>query len=306
MSNVLIGTAGFSFKDWEGVVYPSDLRKRKIHPLTYYAQFYGCCEINTSFYGHIRPQYAQQWCDFVAESNPEFLFTAKLNKNFSHASMATIQESLLGNSQHLDHHERSAKAGLDALAERHRLGAVLMQFPVWFKNTDVTRDYLAQLIEKFGAYPLAAELRHPSWNDPAVLSSFTARGVAFSNLDQPHLNRELRQTTHVTAPIAYVRLHALTYSPLFEENLTKGDGDRDRSKEKETEDYMLTPAQLQRWKERVLAVSASASKIFVIAKNHPNGQSAANALELKSMISDRPVEIPPTLLKAYPHLAAAR
>jgi hypothetical protein len=31
------------------------LKKRKIHPLEYLAQFFDCCEINTSFYGHIRP-----------------------------------------------------------------------------------------------------------------------------------------------------------------------------------------------------------------------------------------------------------
>jgi uncharacterized protein YecE (DUF72 family) len=34
---------------------PADLKKRKIHPLEYLAQFFDCCEINTSFYGHIRP-----------------------------------------------------------------------------------------------------------------------------------------------------------------------------------------------------------------------------------------------------------
>ena len=47
-----IGTAGFSYKDWEGLVYPADLKKRKIHPLEYLAQFFDACEINTSFYGH--------------------------------------------------------------------------------------------------------------------------------------------------------------------------------------------------------------------------------------------------------------
>jgi len=52
---IFVGTAGFSYKDWEGIVYPPDLKKRKVHPLEYLAQFIDCCEINTSFYGHIRP-----------------------------------------------------------------------------------------------------------------------------------------------------------------------------------------------------------------------------------------------------------
>jgi hypothetical protein len=38
MMNIFVGTAGFSYKDWEGVFYPADLKKRKIHPLEYLAQ----------------------------------------------------------------------------------------------------------------------------------------------------------------------------------------------------------------------------------------------------------------------------
>lgn len=299
MENILIGTAGFSFKDWEGVVYPKDLKKRKVHPLAYYAQFYDCCEINTSFYGHIRPQYAQQWCSFVEESNPRFLFTAKLNKNLSQPSLETMQEALLGNSLRLDRVETAAKAGFNALAERERLGAVLMQFPLWFKNAPVTRDYLTLLIEKFRAYPLAIELRNESWNDPAVLSSFTQRGVAFCNIDQPRIDSSLRDTTHVTAPLGYVRLHAHTYSPWFAENTAKEKG-------KENSDYLHTSEQLQQWKQRILAIGAATQRTFVLANNHPNGQSAANALELKAMIAGRAVPVPPTLVAAYPHLEELR
>jgi hypothetical protein len=60
--NIFVGTAGFSYKDWEGVVYPPDLKRRKIHPLEYLAQFMDCCEINTSFYGHIRSNVGKDWC----------------------------------------------------------------------------------------------------------------------------------------------------------------------------------------------------------------------------------------------------
>jgi hypothetical protein len=37
MMNIFVGTAGFSYKDWEGVIYPADLKKRKIDPLEYQA-----------------------------------------------------------------------------------------------------------------------------------------------------------------------------------------------------------------------------------------------------------------------------
>jgi uncharacterized protein YecE (DUF72 family) len=63
---------------------PADLKKRKIHPLEYLAQFFDCCEINTSFYGHIRPNAGKSWCDKTASVNPNFQFTAKLFQGFTH------------------------------------------------------------------------------------------------------------------------------------------------------------------------------------------------------------------------------
>ncbi|HJT52241.1 MAG TPA: DUF72 domain-containing protein [Candidatus Angelobacter sp.] len=82
--SVHIGTAGFSYKDWEGIVYPADLKKRKIHPLEYLAQFLDACEINTSFYGHIRPNVGRDWCHKTTAVNPHFVFSAKLYQGFTH------------------------------------------------------------------------------------------------------------------------------------------------------------------------------------------------------------------------------
>src|SRR5256885_15700345 len=78
VSRVLIGTAGFSYKDWEGIVYPRDLKKRKLHPLEHLARFFDCCEINTSFYGPIRPEVGAQWCKLASAVNSNFQLPAKL------------------------------------------------------------------------------------------------------------------------------------------------------------------------------------------------------------------------------------
>ena len=49
-NHIRIGTAGWSYKDWEGVFYPPGMRLRKEHPLDYVAQCFDVVEINTSFY----------------------------------------------------------------------------------------------------------------------------------------------------------------------------------------------------------------------------------------------------------------
>ena len=60
--HIRIGTAGWSYKDWEGVFYPPEVQRKKVHALEYLAHFFDVVEINTSFYGHIRPELARCGC----------------------------------------------------------------------------------------------------------------------------------------------------------------------------------------------------------------------------------------------------
>jgi uncharacterized protein YecE (DUF72 family) len=285
--NIFVGTAGFSYKDWEGVVYPADLKKRKIHPLEYLAQFFDCCEINTSFYGHIRPNVGKSWCDKTAAVNPNFQFTAKLFQGFTHMprgakSPSPFQLTVSPKDEGL------TREVLDSIASEGRLGAVLVQFPVSFKNADDTRDYLFSLVRKFSQYPLVLEIRHESWNDPEILGRLAEEGVGFCNIDQPRLGKSLRGTAHVTAPVGYVRLHGRNYKEWFQ-----ADNRNDRY------NYLYKPKELEGWKERITQISQQTEKSFVVANNHFKGQAAVNALELKNMLSGERVKAPKPLVEHY-------
>jgi len=200
-SQIRVGTAGWSYKDWEGVVYPKDLKKRKIHPLSHYARFFDCCEINASFYGHIRPEIGTQWAATVAAVNPKFRFTAKLNKAFTHAPNAAMQSTSAATLRPNPEDERLARAGLDSLANASRLGALLIQFPISFKNTAENLVYLTKLLGKFSDYPLVLEVRHATWNRPEILAQLAEQHVGFVNIDQPLLGKALRPTDHTTSTI---------------------------------------------------------------------------------------------------------
>ena len=88
---IRIGTAGWSYKDWEGFFYPSGMQRKKIHPLEYLARFFDTTEINTSFYGPLKPELVKLWCKRVASVNPDFLFTAKLYRAFTHSPLAVME-----------------------------------------------------------------------------------------------------------------------------------------------------------------------------------------------------------------------
>ncbi len=290
MSVLHIGVAGWAYKDWEGIVYPPSL-KRKQHPVEYLAQYVDLIEINTSFYGHLKPELVKLWCRKAAAVNREFLFTAKLNKCFTHSPNAVVESTSAATIRCTPEDESEAKEGYDALAAEGRLGALLAQFPISFKNTNENRDWLDTLIAKFREYPLAVEVRHASWTSEGTLRYFAEKGVAFCNIDQPRLGKAIGPSEHVTAPLAYVRLHGRNYDQWFE-----AERPHDRY------NYLYSEEELQPWKTRIEEVAKKAKVTFVVANNHFEGKAAVNALQLKSMISGQQVKAPEVLVQHYPVL----
>jgi len=290
MGAIRIGTAGWSYKDWEGIVYPARL-KRDQHPAEYLARYFDVIEINTSFYGPIKPQLAKLWCRKVAGANPEFQFTAKLYKAFTHAPGGVVQPTSAATLSPTEKDERDVKEGLNPLAEAGKLGALLMQFPISFKNTLENRDYLSHLLQRFEVYPRVIEVRHASWNNQGILGYFAEKGVSFCNIDQPLLGRAIAPTTHATAAIGYVRLHGRNYEQWFEH-----EAPHDRY------NYLYSEGELARWKPRIEEIASKTEVTYVIANNHFEGKAAVNGLQLKHMLTGRKGKAPETLVERYPEL----
>jgi uncharacterized protein YecE (DUF72 family) len=284
---VLIGTAGWAYKDWDGVVYPESLKKAK-HPVEYMAEYFDLIEINSSFYGHIRPEHGKLWCRKARAVNPDFIFTAKLNRAFTHSPIAVVESTNAATIKPKAEDEKLAKEGLDAVAGEGMLGALLLQFPISFKNTNENRDYLDSVIARFREYPLAVEVRHASWSNEGILRYFAEKGIAFVNIDQPRLGKSISGTQHVTADFGYVRLHGRNYDQWFE-----------AEKCEDRYNYLYTTKELEGWKTKIEDLAKRVTREFVVTNNHYLGKAAVNALQLQHMITRRPVKVPETLAKTY-------
>ena len=287
---IRIGTAGWSYKDWNGVFYPPEVQRKKVHPLEYLAHFFDVVEINTSFYGHIKPELARLWARKVA-FNPNFMFTAKLHQSFTHSPLGVMEPTSAASIRPTDEDEAMAREGLDALAGEGKLGALLIQFPVSFKNTSLNREYLERLLRQFIEYPRVVEVRHDSWDNEETIASFARQDVAFCNIDQPVIGKSLAPTEHVTSSLGYVRLHGRNYKDWF-----NSDDRNDRY------NYLYSAEELGGWKEKIENVAEKAQTTYVITNNHYQGRAGVNALELKSMLSGKRVKAPPDLLDNYPEL----
>ena len=77
-----IGTAGWSYPHWNGLVYPK-VYGSGFHPLEFLSRRFDTVEINSSFYQHLKPEVVRLWMKKV-EANPPFQFTAKLHQRFIH------------------------------------------------------------------------------------------------------------------------------------------------------------------------------------------------------------------------------
>jgi uncharacterized protein YecE (DUF72 family) len=279
IKKVHIGPAGWSYKDWEGVVYPKKAGS-KFDPLSYLAQFFDTIEINSSFYRPPTPTTTKSWARRVAD-NSEFTFTAKLHRVFTHErGKATVED------------EKAFREAMDPLVEAGKLGAILIQFPWSFKNTDEERAYLMRLLTQFQEYPLVLEVRHVSWNTPAIYEELEERGVGICNIDQPVFSKSIKPAAVTTSGIGYVRLHGRNYADWFREQAPRDD----------RYNYLYSLDELDPWITRIKEVAKQTRESYVITNNHFLGKAVVNALEIKSILAGKKVPAPLPLFEKYPQL----
>lgn len=279
-AQIRVGTAGWSYPDWKGIVYPPNM-PRSLHPLEYLCRYFDTVEVNSTFYREPVARNVQAWVRSV-EANTRFMFTFKLWQRFTHQRDAFPSEDEVS----------VYRRGVAPAFEAGKLGAVLVQFPWSFKRTPDNRQWLARVLDTFRDYPLALEIRHASWNVPEVYAGLAERKVAFCNIDQPLFPHSIHPSAEVTARVGYVRLHGRNAADWFRE-----DAGRD-----ERYNYLYSRDELNQWLRMVERMRKLAEEIYVITNNHYEGQAVVNAFELKQAIENQPQPVPECLINTYPRL----
>ncbi len=276
---VFVGTAGWSYKDWEGTVYPKPA-PRGFDPMTYILGFVDAIEVNSTFYRPPSPSSARKWA-LKAEINPRSRLTVKIWRGFTHERTGLLERDVT-----------LFRKGIEPIQEEGRLGCLLLQFPWSFKNDEGSRARLDRLLDTFRPYPRAVEIRHASWNHPEFFRRLADRNVGFVNIDQPVIGKSLEPTAKTSGPVGYVRLHGRNYGDWFRE----GAGRDARY------DYLYSRDELEPWLEKIWRIAGEAPETYVILNNHFRGQALVNALQLRRMLTGEQVKVPPDLLRHYPEL----
>jgi uncharacterized protein YecE (DUF72 family) len=163
--NILVGTSGWSYKEWKGSFYPPKLPADEL--LQYYASRFSTVEVNNSFYRIPSDRVLAGWAEQVS---PGFRFVMKASRRITHNARLKDEDGSL----------TYFLRAVNPLGPR--LGPTLFQLPPTFKK-DVTRlqEFLSRLPRH---WPAAVEFRHQSWFDEEVYELLRSRDVALVAVDE--------------------------------------------------------------------------------------------------------------------------
>lgn len=283
---IRVGPAGWSYPDWEGVVYPRE-KPRGFHPLRYLARFVDCLEVNSTFYALPAAHSASRWASLL-DDVPEFRLTAKLHRDFTHTDPAVAVADA----------EKQAAAFLECLApllRTRRLAALLVQFPSSFHHGPAEVRRLGWLHAHLGQLPLVLEVRHDSWYTPPALAAIAGLGFSLAHIDLPPAWNHPPPWHEPTGPVGYLRLHGRNRATWF---------DRQAGRD-ERYDYLYSPEELDPLVARARRLAAEYDETYVITNNHFSGKAVANAIEIRAALRGHPVRAPAELVKAFPRLASS-
>lgn len=189
--NILVGTSGWSYKEWKGSFYPPKLPADEM--LQYYASRFSTVEVNNSFYRIPSDRVLAGWAEQVS---PGFRFVMKASRRITHNARLKDEDGSL----------TYFLRAVNPLGPR--LGPTLFQLPPTFKK-DVTRlqEFLSRLPRH---WPAAVEFRHPSWFDEEVYELLRSRDVALVAVDEDESDGPGAPLIS-TATWGYLRLRRLQY-----------------------------------------------------------------------------------------------
>lgn len=255
---IYVGTSGFKFDDWKGRFYPEAVKEKDW--LKYYAQRFNCLEVNSSYYRHNHPN---TYARMMEKVPPGFHFTVKAHRTMTHEAGTDNAEDL-----------RLFLESIRPLAEAGEFGCVLAQFPTSFHNTPENRSYLATFRDRLAALPLVIEFRGRDWLEDAVFDCLREREIGFCAVDEPQFKSLMPPVAVATSPIGYVRFHGRNYDKWWK----GGEGGKERY------DYLYSKAELEEWVPKIHRVAADTQRVYVFMNNCFQGQAAANAVDMRSLL----------------------
>lgn len=250
---ILVGTSGFSYKDWCGSFYPDGTRDRDM--LAYYASRFPVVELNYSYY---RMPDARTLESMASRTGDGFEFLIKAHQSMTHEPDPEVSGR--------DRAFGQFREALRPLEAGGRLGCVLFQFPWARRPGPEAFSYLEEIRTRYSDLPLVVEFRNIEWDRPATYEALRRLGLGYCCVDEPALRGLMPRQDLTTSRLGYVRFHGRNAARWWKHREAW-----------ERYDYLYTQEELEEWVPRVRDMSTRTEKTYVLYNNCHAGQAAVNA-----------------------------
>jgi uncharacterized protein YecE (DUF72 family) len=181
---VHIGTSGWSYAHWDGVLYPQGERPER--RLDYYVSRFRTAELNASYYRWPADASFEHW---RRKLPADFLLSVKAPGALTHVKRLFAPEGWL------------ARIGRSLSRLGARRGVLLVQLP---PGAAADHPRLAYFLERVPrGLRVAVEFRNATWHQESVFQLLEQHGAAYCVMSGARLPCVLR----ATAGFVYVRLH---------------------------------------------------------------------------------------------------
>jgi len=238
-----IGTSGFSYDDWKGVVYPE--KTPKTQWFDYYVTLFNTLELNASFYAFPSEKTIASLCRRAPQP---FLFTVKAHRSITHEGQIDGLPVFF-----------NALKSFDA---KGFLPLALFQFPFSFRPYRDQVAYLRSCVEGC-PYPYCVEFWNQEWARPSSVEALEKLQIPLVSVDEPEL-KGLMPRRAFSKDILYIRFHGRNAQKWW-----------NHQEAYERYDYDYKPAELEEWIYPLLESQAPVKVVYF--NNHFRGQAVRNA-----------------------------
>ncbi|OBI74791.1 DUF72 domain-containing protein [Mycobacterium sp. E740] len=239
---IRIGTSGWSYDHWTDVLYPAGTPAAK--RLALYVEQFDTVELNASFYRWPKDTAFSGWRQRLPDG---FTMSVKAQRGLTHYRRLNAPEPWI---------ERFDRCWT-LLGDRSE--ALLVQLHPELERDDARLDHFLTLMPD--RIPVAMELRHPSWDDPAVYELLARHGAAYVIMS----GAGLRCVPRATSRLVYIRMHGPDQHSMYAGSYPDDE--------------------LRRWADRILEWDGEGRRVLVYFNNDLGGHAVRNAQTLKAMVA---------------------
>ena len=294
---VRLGVAGWTDPSLteRGVFYPDDATTPEAR-LRYYASKLSLVEVDATYYSLPTRELAQRW---VKRTPQSFVFDIKAHALMTghgtevHRLPGWIAEAVPARLRAakrifpgvlppdiVDEVWRRFLDALTPLGAAGKLGAVLLQFPPWFKPSPESANAIRQARARLGDTLGAVEFRHRDWLKGRVADRtfqlLEELGLAYVMVDAPQgMETSVPPTIGVTSPrLAVVRLHGRRAETWEQRHDVVSERYR----------YLYQDHQLRSWVLPIVDIAKQHQGVHVLFNNNHANYATTNALEMTELL----------------------